>query len=106
MADRLFLATHELVGQPTRENKRMGDVGKTVQLHVGCDVECHKGTDGIHYVLDTARVLPPECYKTTTYDTEGKRNGHLPMAPGEWHRLEREIDWRDRLRDRLEREID
>eukprot|EP00698_Gefionella_okellyi_P019190 TRINITY_DN584_c0_g1_i1.p1 TRINITY_DN584_c0_g1~~TRINITY_DN584_c0_g1_i1.p1 ORF type:complete len:1314 (-),score=331.34 TRINITY_DN584_c0_g1_i1:549-4436(-) len=36
----------------------VGDSGTV--LYAPCDIEGHRGTDGRHYVLDTARVFPPE----------------------------------------------
>ena len=39
----------------------------TARLHVGADVEGHRGKDGKLYVLDTARTFPSECFLTTTY---------------------------------------
>lgn len=47
-ADRLNLEGH-LVG---RTQKKL--------LHSCCDIEGHQGADGKYYVLDTARVFPPE----------------------------------------------
>jgi hypothetical protein len=40
-------------------------------LYFGCDVEGHKGEDGVYYFLDFARVLPPE---------NPKASGHLPQG--------------------------
>ena len=55
VADELGLAEHDIT---------VGD--ETVRLHFGADVEGHLGKDGRHYVLDTARTFPSECFKTTT----------------------------------------
>ncbi len=37
---------------------------KKVELYAPADIEAHKGTDERYYVLDTARVFPPEPVRT------------------------------------------
>lgn len=49
----------------------VGRSGKPQLLHLAGDVEGHKGTDGRFYILDTARVFPPDVPKVSI------RCGHL-----------------------------
>lgn len=41
-------------------NIKQHEVAPGISLHSAVDMEGHKGTDGRYYVLDTARVFPPE----------------------------------------------
>lgn len=44
----------------THINIKQHEVAPGVSLYSAVDMEGHKGTDGRYYVLDTARVFPPE----------------------------------------------
>lgn len=45
---------------------RVGRGGKLVELFAPADIEAHRGTDNRYYVLDTARVFPPEPVRENT----------------------------------------
>ena len=83
VAEKLHLAPHKIRSFAQKKKNKKANKKEGVELHFGCDVECHQGTDGRFYVLDTARTFPAECPATTTFDpsSPGKRLGHLPMAP-------------------------
>lgn len=34
--------------------------GEIHQIHTAIDIECHRGLDGRYYLLDLARLMPPE----------------------------------------------
>lgn len=52
---------------------------KRVKIFAPCDIEVHKGKDGNIYVIDTARIFPPEypfplfgAIKIPSYETDGQ----------------------------------
>ena len=53
------------------------DSNNYVELHMPRDIEGHLGTDNRYYVIDTARLFPPEAPKYATVD--GKRRWCSPL---------------------------